>query len=173
MSFATIALDPPWPERGAGKIKRGADRHYKLEKVPDIPGIIFRSGVFDPAPDCHMYMWATSNYLLDAGWVIEALGFRYIACVPWIKTGKKAGLGQYFRGKAEFLLFAVRGRGTAVRTDDKYVLGLIEAPAQKHSVKPQETYDLIERRSKGPYLEMFAREPRRGWTTWGDELPST
>jgi hypothetical protein len=33
--FKTILIDPPWPEKGAGKIKRGADRHYSLLKVAD------------------------------------------------------------------------------------------------------------------------------------------
>jgi hypothetical protein len=32
-------------------------------------------------------------------------------------------------------------------------------------------YRRIERLYPGPYLELFARKPRDGWTTWGDELP--
>ena len=168
--FNVVSLDPPWPESGGGKIKRGADRHYPLLPVAKIPGVILDSGVFNMAENAHMYMWATSNYLMHAGWVIEQIGFRYVACVPWIKTGKKAGLGQYFRGKAEYLLFAVKGKGFKVRTEDRYVVGLIEAARQEHSRKPDEAYDLIERRSIGPYLEMFARDVQRpGWTHWGNE----
>ena len=121
--FNVVSLDPPWPESGGGKIKRGADRHYPLLPVAKIPGVILDSGVFNMAENAHMYMWATSNYLMHAGWVIEQIGFRYVACVPWIKTGKKAGLGQYFRGKAEYLLFAVKGKGFKVRTEDRYVVG--------------------------------------------------
>lgn len=31
-------------------------------------------------------------------------------------------------------------------------------------------YDLIEACSPGPYLELFARFQRPGWTQWGDEV---
>ena len=34
--YKTIYADPPWPEYGGGKIKRGADRHYDLMTVKDI-----------------------------------------------------------------------------------------------------------------------------------------
>lgn len=167
--FPTISLDPPWPERGGGKIKRGADRHYPLLAVEKMPAVILASGVYLPAANAHMYMWATSNYLMRAGWLMSQIGFRYVACVPWIKD--RAGLGQYFRGRAEFLLFGVRGKGFEVRTDARDIQGLIEAPRGRHSAKPVEAYELIERRSRGPYLELFARREvaRDGWTHWGNE----
>ena len=170
-TFTTIAIDPPWPERGGGQIKRGADKHYPLLTVPKIPEVILNSGVFRPAEDAHLYLWTTGNHLMKANSVIDALGFRYVTCVPWVKTTGNAGLGQYFRGKAEYLLFAVRGKGFNARTEDRFVVGLIEAARQEHSRKPDEAYELIEKRSRGPYLEMFARreEPRPGWTHWGNE----
>jgi len=117
-----------------------------------------------------MYMWTTNTFLMKAGWLMEELGFRYVTNIPWVKTQKRAGLGQYFRGKSEQLLFGVRGDGYAVRTDEKYVVGLISAPITEHSVKPKQTYDLIETRSHGPYLEMFAHNNalRPGWTFWGN-----
>lgn len=34
--YKTIYADPPWMERGGGKIRRGADRHYPLMKTQDI-----------------------------------------------------------------------------------------------------------------------------------------
>lgn len=167
--FPTISMDPPWPESGGGKIKRGADRHYPLMPVKKMPAAILGSGVYLPAVNAHLYMWATSNYLMQAGWLIDQIGFRYVACVPWVKD--RTGLGQYFRGRAEFLLFAVRGKGFAVRTEARDVQGLIEAPRGAHSAKPVEAYELIERRSHGPYLELFARREvaRPGWTHWGNE----
>ena len=176
--FATIYLDPPWPEYGGtakskkfGAGKRGADRHYPLLTVKKMPGVIRGSGMFRPAADAHMYMWSTNTYLMKAGQLMEELGFRYVTCIPWVKTQKRAGLGQYFRGKSEQLLFGVRGDGYKVRTDDKYVVGLIAAPTTGHSVKPLVAYDLIEKRSCGPYVELFARDnaQRPGWQFWGDD----
>lgn len=46
--YRTILIDPPWLERGAGKIKRGADRHYPLLKTDEIISTIKNSGVFNP-----------------------------------------------------------------------------------------------------------------------------
>jgi N6-adenosine-specific RNA methylase IME4 len=70
----------------------------------------------------------------------------------------------------ELLLFGVKGKGYNVRTDDKTIGSWIDAPRGKHSQKPEEFRDLIMARSKGPYLEMFARTKREGWTAWGNEI---
>ena len=169
MNFATIVIDPPWNETGGGKIKRGADRHYALMKTPDMPRTIMQSGVWRPAEDCHLYCWATANHLPDALYLIGALGFKYITNAVWTKEGKP-GLGQYFRMQHEHLLLAIRGRGYNVRTDDKRIGSVIHAPRSRHSSKPLEAYEMIERRSVGPRLEMFARSPRKGWTVWGNEV---
>lgn len=170
--YRTVSLDPPWWEAGGGKIKRGADRHYDLLKTHAMPGVIYGSGVFKPATDSHMYMWVTNNFLKDGLWLMDALGFRYVTNVVWPKH--KAGLGQYFRGKHELILFGVRGRGKAesVYQDTRSITSVLDVPKQSrvHSRKPVEAFQMIEARSKGPYLEMFADPscaPRDGWTPWG------
>lgn len=169
MKFKTILMDPPWMEKGGGKIKRGADRHYSLLKTKDMPLAIHGSGFFNPSEDCHLYMWATANFLDDAIWLMGALGFEYKTNVLWVKTGPK-GLGQYFRMQHEHLLFGVRGKGYNCRTDSRSIGSVLQAPRRKHSQKPVEFYELIEERSIGPRLEMFARQPRAGWVSWGDEV---
>lgn len=171
MGYRCILLDPPWSEQGGGKVKRGADRHYPLVKTADLPAVIYGSGVFNPAPDAHLYMWATANHLPDALWLVGALGFRYVSNVVWLKSGP-VGLGYYFRMRHELLLFAVRGRGAAVRTESRKIPSVIEAPRGRHSEKPGAAYDLIEARSSGPRLEVFARRARPGWDCWGNEAPT-
>lgn len=164
--FAAIMADPPWLERGGGKIKRGADRHYKLLHTREIPVVMTAAPVWRPAENSHLYLWATNNFLKDGLWVMAELGFRYITTVTWAKD--RIGLGQYFRGQTEHMLFGVRGRLPAlVRTEST----LIVAPRRKHSQKPEAAYERIERVSPGPYLEMFARggAVRGGWTAWGNE----
>jgi N6-adenosine-specific RNA methylase IME4 len=170
VSYATILMDPPWFERGGGR--RGADMHYPLVKTPDLPGVIYGSGVFRPADDAHLFMWATNSFLSDAIWLMGALGFVYKTNVAWVKINDEGrpqvGLGQYFRGAHELLLLGTRGRGAAVRTDDRSLPSVILAPRRKHSQKPEEAYALVEARSHGPRLEMFARQQRPGWTAWGN-----
>ena len=165
--YQTILMDPPWNERGGGKIKRGADRHYPLLKTREMPRVIYQSGVWRPALNAHLYMWATNNFLPDALWLLGSLGFTYKTNVVWTKS--RAGLGQYFRGQHELLLFGVCGSGPAARTSRRDLCSVIQAPRTRHSAKPEAAYQLIEARSQAPRLEMFARAAREGWDAWGNE----
>ena len=169
MKFSTIALDAPWQERGGGKIKRGADRHYKVMKTDDIIETILSAPVWYPADDAHLYLWVTNNFLADGMWVVNQLGFRYITNLVWAKPS--FGLGRYFRGQHELCLFATKGRGFDNRTEANDVASLIEAPKRLHSQKPDEFYQMVEKRSKGRYLELFSRRtPKKGWTMKGNQI---
>lgn len=187
MAHATILLDPNWNESGGGG--RGAQNHYALAKSHELPRIILGSGVWDPAPDAHVYCWTTKNYLHngDAHRLLWALGVRPITHFVWVKTRgdgadedatTKGGIGQYGRGAHEVLIFGcmMGGRGTVYRSDRRDIRDVFFAPLAKHSAKPPESYDLIEARSLCPSgmtrLEMFARSSRPGWAAWGDEAPT-
>jgi len=168
--FATLYADPPWPEYGGGRIKRGADRHYKLMCVSDIKamGDDIQNTM---APDSHCYLWVTNNYLPAGLEVLKAWGYRYITTITWAKD--KFGLGQYYRGQTEHCLFGVRGRiPYRKRPNGKRAQGvtIIHAPRRKHSQKPDEMREMIEVVSPPPYLELFARERAPGWIVWGDEV---
>lgn len=167
--YRTIYADPPWPERGGGKIKRGADRHYPLMRVDEITAL----PVSDlAAPDgCHLYLWATNNYLEAAFAVARAWGFRPVTVITWGKD--KFGLGQYFRGQTEHCIFCVRGSLPYKVSDGKRQQGrtLILAPRREHSQKPDEMRQMIEKVSYPPYIELFAPQRFSGWDAWGNELP--
>lgn len=196
-----LLIDAPWLERGGGKIKRGADRHYPLMGLSDIAKTILRAAwpdstvVFNPAESAHLWCWTTDNYLLDALSLIDRLGFRYIRTIAWIKVRNhktdglastvqisdekvidwmremlQIGLGQYCRGSHELLLFSTRGKAMVPAPENRPP-SVIFAPRTKHSQKPDESYELIERVSPGPRLEMFGRRARSGWRCWGAEAP--
>lgn len=169
-TYKTVLLDPPWNENGGGRIKRGADRHYDTMKTTDILSTILVSTYWKQVhPNAHMYMWVTNNFLEDGLFLVKALGFRYVTNFVWVKD--KIGLGQYFRGQHELCLFATRGtRPTEFRTEDKTISSVLHAERTKHSQKPISSYELIERRSIGPYLELFARSERENWASWGNEI---
>jgi N6-adenosine-specific RNA methylase IME4 len=174
VEWSTALMDPPWLERGAGKIRRGADKHYSLLKTREMPEVIQGSGFWTPAQNAHLYLWSTSNFLPDALWLMDALGFAYKTNLVWVKD--RIGIGRYFRGKHELLLFGTRGRGWDVRTERNDLPSALHAPhvmdggKRKHSAKPDDFYGLIESRSRGPYAEFFARSSRPGWSSWGDGL---
>ena len=121
--FSTIYADPPWPERGGGRIKRGADRHYPLLSVTEIAALPV-AGI--AAPDAHLYLWVTNNYLPAGFDVMQAWGFRYVTCITWAKEGR-FGLGQYFRGKTEHCLWGAR-QGAPPRTRHNANLGSTDRP---------------------------------------------
>lgn len=212
MPYRTVMIDPPWNESGGGKIKRGADRHYKLiRNKKTVRDVIKAFPEFELDENAHMYLWVTNNRLADGIWLMEELGFTYITNIAWVKIVPedkwdknrwdsllswglrfgmksavvrwfldKAGLGQYFRGQHELMLFGRKGKGKdpSVFREDvdlwgrKYIGTVIFAPRGKHSEKPDEAYELVEARSKGPYLDVFARRGRKGWGTCGDEAPA-
>jgi N6-adenosine-specific RNA methylase IME4 len=173
----TILLDPPWLERGGGKIKRGADKHYPLMKKTDILETLLTCPHWQNiAPNAHMYMWTTNSFLKEALWLMDGLGFRYVTNVVWIKRKNnkiQKGIGQYFRGSHELLLFGTRGKKpTEPKTEAKNISSVILAERGRHSKKPEASYDLIQSRSLGPYLEFFSRKKRDGWICWGNEISS-
>ncbi|MHC4864654.1 MAG: MT-A70 family methyltransferase [Planctomycetota bacterium] len=87
-AFRCITADSPWLERGGGKSKRGADGHYPLMNKKDIRATILESNMFHPAPSCHLWLWATSNFLHDALWVMETLAFQYVTNAVWVKVNE-------------------------------------------------------------------------------------
>jgi len=173
-TFQTVVIDPPWNERGGGKIKRGADRHYDLiKKTPDILKTILSCPYWNRIEDnAHLYLWTTNTFLPDALGLMEWLGFKYKANFVWIKPSY--GLGQYFRGQHELCLFGTRGKKpTEPRTERRDLSSVIEGKKGEHSEKPLSSFELIENRSKGGYLELFSRCSRKGWTVWGKQVRKT
>ena len=171
MKYKTIYADPPWYERGAGKIKRGADRHYPLMQTSDILALPVRE-LADP-DGCHLYLWATNNHLRDALEVVRAWGFEYVTMITWLKD--RQGLGQYYRGMTEHCIFAVTDKRLPYKIEDgkrcQGVTGFIEAKGE-HSAKPATMRAMIERVSYAPRIELFARERFPGWDAWGNEVES-
>jgi len=169
--YNTIYADPPWSETGGGKIRRGADRHYPLMKTQEIMDMAgFVRSISNE--NCHLYLWVTNNFLQDGFRVMEHWGFVYKTMVTWMKD--RFGLGQYFRGITEHCLFGVKGVLPYKTIGGKRQQGTtgFTAPRLKHSQKPEEMRQLIEKVSYSPYIELFARQETEGWDVWGNEVKS-
>jgi N6-adenosine-specific RNA methylase IME4 len=100
---------------------------------------------------------------------MEDIGFTYKTNFCWRKD--RFGLGQYHRGQHELCLFGIRGKGYNVKTESKSISSVIDAKRRAHSQKPEEFYDMVEKRSVGPYIDMFHRGKARNlqWDVWGHE----
>jgi N6-adenosine-specific RNA methylase IME4 len=163
-----ILADPPWRWRPYSKkgLGRSADAHYDTMTIAEIKALPVADWA---APSCVLFLWITDPVQKLAHEVIEAWGFTYKTVgFYWVKTDKSdnysVGNGKWTRSNPEQCLLATRGpspKGGFVR--DRGVEKLIIAPRGRHSVKPAETHERIERLCAGPYLELFARQRRAGW----------
>lgn len=165
--YQTIVADPPWPSmHQRSTYHRGKpERHYDTMPVDEI--IALDAGRW-AARDAHLWLWGVNRLMEDAYRVVRAWGFTPMSILTWCKPGP--GMGYYFRSNTEHCIFATRGRPMvpASATPSCWY----EWPRRRHSEKPPEFYDVVERVSPGPYLELFARAPRLGWDVWGNEAPN-
>ena len=118
--YEIIYADPPWNERGAGKSKRGADRHYPLMKTTDIIKIqVENQRISEIAlPDSFLFLWVTDNFLEDGLEVMKAWGFKYKRTFVWCKNS--IGLGFYARGQHELCLLGVQWQPVTFKTTKRW-----------------------------------------------------
>lgn len=187
-TFGTIMADPPWQfQNKTGKI---APEHKRLSRystmtLDEICAMPVAMLADDPA---HLYLWVPNALLPEGLKVMEAWGFQYKSNIIWEKIRKDGGpdgrgVGFYFRNVTEILLFGVRGRNARTLDPGRSQVNYIEAAEpdgdvlktrkREHSRKPDEQYAIIEGCSRGPYLELFARGERPGWTVWGNQADET
>jgi N6-adenosine-specific RNA methylase IME4 len=136
------------------------------------------------AKDAILLLWGTWPKADQAHDTMRAWGFSHVTGFPWVKvspsTGNiKRGVGFWTMGTSEFVLIGRRGKPKAERLKPN-VLGLLcgddrafygpRARDGGHSNKPYLLHDYAEDKLVGPYLELFAREGRAGWTCWGHHL---
>ena len=151
---------------------RTAEAHYPTMEVSAIAAL----PVGDLAADnAHLYMWVTNPILTEQRTdaspisVVRAWGFEPKTILTWVKP--KWGMGFFYRGRTEHVIFAVRG--TCPIAPEARLPNLIEGPCGAHSQKPDSFLDMVEQVSPGPYLELFARRARFGWDYWGNESLGT
>jgi N6-adenosine-specific RNA methylase IME4 len=173
--FRAISADPPWDFKTWSDKGKDRSPDYSTLSFDDIAALPIGSVAAD---DCVLFLWACWPTITDAFKVIEAWGFQYKTCAfSWMKADPYrlfaddatpfAGLGYWTRANTEPCLLATRGKPKRLHADVRQ--GII-APRREHSHKPDQVYERIERLVTGPYLELFARQRRPGWTPWGDQV---
>jgi len=180
--FATILADPPWQFQNYGQARHGAAvAHYGSPDLNALKAIPV--GQKFAADDAILLLWCPGAKQPEGHELMRAWGFSFVTRAVWVKTVLSSneivtGTGSWFQQSTEDLLIGRRGRAT--HDDTLKVLGLLTgddrlttvfyAARAGHSRKPVVVHRYAQERCQGPYLELFAREEREGWTTWGDEL---
>ena len=162
-----IYADPPWKYDTAIALSYSLKNHYPTMEFEDICALPVKDIA---AKDAVLFLWSTNAHLEKAIKVINAWGFTYKSNKVWAKNIKN-GLGYYFHPRHETLLLATKGNiGTPEPANRPE--SVLHADRRRHSQKPEEVYDDIERMYPrlSNKLELFARNTRPGWYAWGNEV---
>jgi N6-adenosine-specific RNA methylase IME4 len=172
--FPTVLADPPW--QFTNKTGKVAPEHRRLSrygtmKLEEIMALPVAHVADTPG---HLYLWCPNALLPEGLAVMKAWGFTYKSNIVWHKVRKDGGsdgrgVGFYFRNVTELILFGVKGKNARTLAPGRRQVNLVATRKREHSRKPDEQYAIIEACSPGPYLELFARGTRKGWTGWGNQ----
>jgi N6-adenosine-specific RNA methylase IME4 len=186
--FGVIYADPPWAyqmfsDKG---YEKSPQIHYDCMTLSQLAALRDQI-IFAAAPDCVCIMWATFALLPAALELMAAWGFQYKTGGPWIKRSVNGnpsfGTGYVLRSAAELFLIGTHGAPRICNHSTRNLLltgdwpasienidsVIVDSRRREHSRKPDEMAPLIEALFNGPYLELFARSPRSGWTVWGNQ----
>lgn len=163
----TVIADPPWDYKGGlwQRQKSKATSHYPVLSIDDIMNMPIQPFIAD---DAYLFLWITSRHIIKGFGqkVAEVWGFRPLTTMVWCKSS--IGLGYYVRNSHEHIVFGVRGSPGQFKR--RNALSWFVTQRTKHSKKPQQFDLLLESLVDGPYLNLFARDQRQGWTNWGNEV---
>lgn len=162
--FRTVLADPAWTYNQA-TARGGVASEYatmSTRQIAELPveAVASRNSV--------LLLWSANPMLKDALRVMDAWGFEYKTKITWCKN--TFGTGFWVRSKTEDLLIGTRGKPPLPEVAPPSVLHAVN---RGHSQKPPEIYPVAERLGAGPRLELFARERRHGWASWGNQLSET
>lgn len=168
--YQCIVADPPWAfktysEKG---LKKSPQMHYPCEDLDSIKAF----PVADlAAPNCALILWSISPMMPHALEVLQAWGFTFKTKGTWAKEtrdqqGLAFGTGHILRGASEDWLIGTRG---SPKPRSKSIRNLFYEPRRQHSQKPEKIYEIAQELYDGPHLDLFSRQYRDGWHSWGNE----
>lgn len=167
--FSTIVIDPPWPmvkiPRDVRPNQTGFD--YPTMSVEAIGRLPIHKFLHD---DAFVFLWTTQRFLPASFELLRRWDLTYRFTMVWHKAGGFQPLNSP-QFNAEFVVAGSFGKPEFV--DTKAFPVVFEAPRGKHSEKPDEFYELLQRVTHGPRLDMFARKERDGFDVWGEEVDRT
>jgi len=163
--FNVIYADPPWQYSNTG-FDQSASQQYPTMPNDELYELIEKLNPLF-AENAVLFLWVTNPFLWVGHQLIEHWSFDYKTDMVWIKN-KGPSMGWFTISRHEHLFIATRGDGMHPEHRSN---SWFEAQATKHSKKPEVMYEIIEKMyPNGKYLELFARNKRKGWESWGNEL---
>lgn len=175
-AFRTAIIDPPWAyervskhKKLSGYVSQEGNEQYVTLSNDDLKALPVGKVVQD-----YVFLWTTGPFIREALDLLDSWGFEYKSQLCWYKnTGY--GVGYWFRGDHELILVGKRPGAPSIRTNERSLFSImgtvLEHKRTRHSAKPDALHEIAERHFPGPYLEIFGRRSREGWTVLGNEAP--
>ncbi len=185
--YGAILADPPWrfevwsgetavKARDSASSYTSLNVHYQTMAQAEIEALPVQDLA---AADCALFLWISWPLLPQAMALIEAWGFTYKTCAfAWMKANARQvemfqddvipsmGMGYWTRANSEVCLLATKGKPKRLSASVRQ--GII-SPRREHSRKPEEIHRRVESLVSGPYCELFSRQQRVGWDTFGNQ----
>ena len=174
-TYGLIYADPPWKQSKGGKKSvrensSGKPLDYPTCSLDEIKEHL-RLAAESTTENSILFLWTIDKYLFEAQQIAESLGYKLHARMIWDKvTGIPAAFT--VRYGHEYLLYMYKGKLTPVAKDERGEIHTVfPERVTKHSKKPDIAYEIIERLYPDlKKLEMYARETRDGWDSFGNEV---
>lgn len=174
-TYGLIYADPPWKQSKGGKKSvrensSGKPLDYPTCSLDEIKEHL-RLATESTTENSILFLWTIDKYLFEAQQIAESLGYKLHARMIWDKvTGIPAAFT--VRYGHEYLLYMYKGKLTPVAKDERGKIHTVfREHVTKHSKKPDIAYEIIERLYPDlKKLEMYARETRDGWDSFGNEV---
>jgi N6-adenosine-specific RNA methylase IME4 len=183
--YRIIVLDPPWQYglREYQKSHRGRCKY---------PGMTDKQILNLPIGDIgnehsYVFLWTTNNHQFLAFKCLQEWGYEHKSTFTWEKVTiagePHMGMGHYGRNCTEHFLVGTKGSpGSMSHHGMNNIPNIIRARRREHSRKPEqfwviantlahklENYEKLGKLSKPSRIELFSREPRLFWDSWGAE----
>lgn len=167
--YSVVYADPPWNYRGSKGSPQDPGLNYPTMAVAKIMAMNVKGLA---AKDAVCLLWVPNSLIPEGLNVLKAWGFEYSTCRVWCKPNGGPMSKSLALPHHETLLIGRRGAGVPIAKRCKVPKSyLVEAlDKRKHSKKPATFAEQIdEAYPSAAKIELFCRQPRKGWTAWGNQ----
>lgn len=169
-AYSLIMIDCPWHFKTRSKLgeAKSPQAYYRTMTIEEITALPVADLASD---DCILWMWGTAPMIDVQISIMKRWGFKFSTSGVWVKFTKHGklnfGTGYFLRNCHEIFLIGTRGDPEITARN---IRSVIMAPAREYSRKPDEAYEAARRMMPyGRAADVFSRETRDGWETFGDE----
>ena len=173
--YSIFMIDPPWPQKKGGlrTVRKNQGNVLVYQTMPlDNIFLLLDKEVFPQGSSNHtVFLWTIDKFLVDADKYMLSRGYKRHIRLVWNKTN---GIAPAFtvRFCHEYLVWYYKSPMMKIDSGMRGKYGsIITEKSRQHSRKPDAAYDFVKSIYPNSHrIDVFSRERRDGWDSWGNEL---